>query len=354
MLDDLRHAQQLAREWAMPVEDVVLIALNHCGLNNGDLGSRSRIVLRMHTRPEEQIHLILSFRRPASPFALTAGALTLDGEEFASVERLDADDAVLGYWRNGHRVLTLNSNARSQCVGCVFCPNTLEEAADPVLRAAPDLSSYFATVSDQRGGDLREVERVTVCTGCFRYESMALDHLGQVRTNMSAHDCNGVLHFLSSVVTSDEGLATASALGPFHLTLTAECFGRRDEVLKESKARLTLDGMVDLLGRAGSAGIDTDFTYIVGLDPAAEAMAGIRRLAPFTSTFPRLQVYQAHTSLMDVYLADGARGIAYYLRMRRELEEVFGPTGMRPQPWENYRSLWYFSFGDEPLTGARI
>jgi hypothetical protein len=354
MLTSLHEAEQVAKEWDVPTEDVLLITLNHCGLSNPDLGQRTRIVLTMQTRPDDQIHLILSLRRPDSPFAIRDGLVTLGDEPFARIDRLAADDAVLGYWRNGARVLTLNSNARSQCVGCAFCPNTLEDAADPALRSAPDLAAYFAAVSAGQGGDMSGVDRITVCTGCFRFEPLALEHLTRVRGLMHAHACGGVLHFLSSVLETDEGLVAAAELGPFHLTLTAECFTGRRAILKESKARLTPDDMESVLRRAKAVGLMTDFTYIVGLDPYADAARGLERLAEHSTTFPRVQVYQAHTSLMDVYLQPEARQIGYYLKLRKWLEKLFGPSGLRPKPWENYRSLWYFQFGREPLVGARI
>ncbi|MGW2600234.1 hypothetical protein [Streptomyces klenkii] len=54
--------------------------------------------------------------------------MRLNGEKVGEVDGIEDDDAVLGYWRGGTRMLTLNSNARSQCTDCVFCPNTLEDA----------------------------------------------------------------------------------------------------------------------------------------------------------------------------------------------------------------------------------
>jgi hypothetical protein len=167
-------------------------------------------------------------------------------------------------------------------------------------------------------------------------------------------NCGGEIHFLSSVLTSPAGLAEAAAIGPFHLTLTAEAFTQRNLILKESKAKLGPVEMVRVLGDAVAAGVRTDITYIVGLDPLDVAARQLAEFVPVTTTFPRFQVYQSHTPMMDVFLADGAHELDYYLAARRMIEELYGPTGLRPQPWENYRPLWYFTFGDEPLTGARI
>jgi hypothetical protein len=355
MISDLDHVDRLSRRWGINGEDVLLIGLNACGVRSGLDKARMRFRLRLDTRPDEQLYLILSLGRTGSPFELDERELRLDGDRVGVVDALEDDDAVLGYWRNGRRVLTLNSNARSQCTGCVFCPNTLEASSDPRLAALADLDTYFAALVNDFGmPDLSRVDTVTVCTGCFHYEHLALDHLRKVRAAMSAHGCAGDLHFLTSVLTSERGLDQAAAIGPFHLTLTAECFSRRSLLLKESKARLTPAGMVEVLGAAKDRGIITDFTCIVGLDPPEVAVGHLAQLVPVTTTFPRFQVYQPHNDLMDVFAADGAREIEFYLRMRREIERLFTSTGLRPRSWENYRPLWYFSFADEPLSGTRI
>jgi hypothetical protein len=312
-----------------------------------------RFRLQLDSNPEP-VFLILSLGREDSPFEIDSQELRLGGERVGQVTGIEDDDAVLGYWRNSGRVLTLNSNARSQCVGCAFCPNTLEGAADPAL-SRHQLSSALGTLAAQSGmADLTGMETLTVCTGCFLYEHLALEHLSQVRAAMTDHGNRGKLQFLSSVLTSEEGLRTAAELGPFHLTLTAECFTQRRNLLKESKASLTPQEMVQVLGRARSLGITTDFTYIVGLDPMDTAIETLADFVPVTSTFPRLQIYQAHTPLMDIHRTPGSETLDWHLEMRRRLEELFAETSMRPQWWENYRSPWCFSFNGQRLTGAKI
>lgn len=355
MLTDRAHADRMSRRWGVDADDVLLIALNSCGMPSALEVSRLRFRLRLDSRPEEQLYLILSLGRVDSPFELLGNEIQLNGVRVATVDAVEDDDAVLGYWRKGRKVLTLNSNARSQCTGCVFCPNTLEASSDPRLAVLEDLDSYFAAIVDDFAlGDMSGVEKVTVCTGCFHHERLAIEHLRQVRAAMTHQNCSGAIHFLSSVIATDRGVREIADLAPFHLTLTAECFTRRGVILKESKARLGPAEMVDVLGRAKSAGVTTDFTYIVGLDDPGVALRHLAEFVSVTTTFPRFQVYQSHNSLMDMFVADGARDIEFYLHMRREIEDLFGPTGLRPQSWENYRPLWYFSFAGEPMSGVRI
>lgn len=354
-LDSRNEAETLARTWGIPAEDILLIALNKCGVRSRIPKSRMRIRLRLRSRPEEAIFLILSLGRLDSPFELDEERISFFGDTIADIETLEDDDAVLGYFRNERRVLTLNSNARSQCVGCAFCPNTMEAASDPRLAALDDLDSYLAAlVNDFDLVDMSGVQTVTICTGCFHYENLALQHLREVRTAMTRHGCTGYIHFLSSVLTSDGGLDAAAAIGPFHLTVTVECFGRRPQILKQSKAKLTPEDVERVLRAARERGVLADYTYIIGLDPQDLAYHYLSRYAPLTTTFPRFQVFQPHSNFMDRYVTPGAERIEYYLSMRRMIEDLFQDTGLRPQSWENYRPLWYFSFAGEPLQSVRI
>jgi hypothetical protein len=156
------------------------------------------------------------------------------------------------------------------------------------------------------------------------------------------------------VVRTTDGLDALASIGPFHLTITAECFTRRPVLLKDSKASLTPAAMVEILRGAQQRGIVGDFTYIVGLDPAEEALARLAHFVPVTTTFPRFQVFQPHNDFMDVFVGDDARDIEFYLHMRRGIERLFLDSGLRPRSWENYRPLWYFTFADEELSGPRV
>ncbi len=121
-------------------------------------------------------------------------------------------------------------------------------------------------------------------------------------------------------------------------------------MLKASKAALSVEQMPALLARARQAGLDTSYTYIVGLDSLVEMATGVEALAPHITEFPNFQVYQAHNSIMAGLRSAGADDLAFYLEARRAIEGIIEPTGLRPVAWECYRPLWYFTFGDEQLV----
>jgi len=346
---------RLAVHYEVPVEDALLMALNLFGICSDQRRHRARVSVRLSTAPATAWQVIVPLNAVGSPFMLNGEELSIGSDVVAQVQRIEADEAVGGYFRDGGRAATLNPNARSRCVGCAFCPNTLEAAADPRLSEERELADLLAAMVEQHPRrDLTELREVTVSTGCFEREDAAVSHLLTLRGALAAHDITARIGFLTSVLKSDAAFAQlADQVTPFVLRLTAECFTRRDLMLKASKATLCYQQMPDLLARAARAGLGTSFTYIVGLDPLEALTSGVAALTEHVSEFPNFQVYQAHNSIMAGLRIPGADDLEFYLRARREIEWIVGPTGLRPRAWECYRPLWYFTFAGETLVGAR-
>lgn len=342
----------MAQQYGVPVEDALLIAINLYGISSAHGRHRARVAVRLATRPDVAWMVIVPLNAIASPFRLEDDEILLGEEIVGSVDRVAADEAVGGYFRDDGRAATLNPNARSRCVGCAFCPNTLEAAADPRLAEERQLGELLAAMVEQHPRrDLTELREVTVSTGCFEREQAAVDHLVGLRDALAGHRIGARIGFLSSVVRSRRAFEElADRVAPFVLRLTAECFGRRDLLLKASKADLTREEMPQVLDRAVRAGHATSFTYIVGLDPIGDLRAGVASMMPFVTEFPNFQVYQAHNSIMEGLRAGGSASLEFYLQARREIEDLVGPTGLRPAAWECYRPLWYFTFGQEQLV----
>ncbi|GAA3791837.1 hypothetical protein [Streptomyces chiangmaiensis] len=349
----LADVERLAQRYGVPVEDALLIAINLHGIDGEAPRHRARLQVRLDSAPSVRWQLIVPLNAAASPFRLIDGQLLLGESPLGFVERVDADEAVGGYFRGAGTALTLNPNARSRCVGCAFCPNTLEAAADPRLSEEQDLRELLAALREQHPRrDLTGVREVTVSTGCFEREPAAVDHLRALRSVLAEYGIEARLGFLTSVLRSRQAFDELADVGPFVLRLTAECFTRRDLLLKASKAVLTTTWMPAVLRRAVAAGHSTSFTYIAGLDDLDALRTGVEALAPYVTEFPNFQVYQAHNRIMAGLRVPGAQELEYYLRARNEIEKIMKPSGLRPAAWECYRPLWYFTFADESLVGA--
>jgi hypothetical protein len=349
------HLQALADRYQVPYLDVALIAANSHGARPLKDYPRARMQLRPQGS-DEVWQIILPFDNTQSPFAVDDGALLLGDDVVADVVALENDDVVLTYLRAGGRSITLNTNSRSRCTGCLFCPNVIEDAADETLQTANQLAEVLEwLMADNGWPDLSHAEVITVCSGCFHYPGMAIDHMAALRIAADLYGFTGRLHLLSSVLRDRADLQRLhDACGPFHLTLTMECFERRSLLLKDTKASLTLERAGEIMEDCRDIGVLADFTYVAGLDSYDRAVEGIAQLAARVTTFPRIQVFQAHNDYMRKARHREAEDLGYYLRLRSDLAEIFAPTGLSPRSWENYRPLWYSEFGGTPLPGPRI
>ncbi|MCH5584857.1 hypothetical protein MK805_07700 [Shimazuella sp. AN120528] len=349
---DEKCVLELEQKYSICVEDIMMIALNTLGVNSDFDSPRMRMKIRLKSRPEYLLRLIVPPNRKKSPFFLTPTQLLFHGKPFADVFELENDDVVMGYFRKGGDVLTMNSNARSVCTGCVFCYNSLEVAEDPRLKVLDDLDQYFHILANQQGWkDLSSLEQVCLSTGCFLYEHLAIQHLKNVRHTLNNHNFKGQLNFLGSVIRSNEGFQELNQYtAPFKLTLTIECFTKRDVILKSSKADLLPEQMPDLLARAKAQGLDTTWTYIVGLDDLESAMEGIKSILPHTTKMPSINLFQSHNEFMQVFASGEVTNLEWYLKFRKEIEKLLIPTTLRPTTWECYRTLWYFTFDGKPMN----
>lgn len=355
MAMDQARLQTFAERFDVPFNDVLFIALNA----EGARASIDYPRLRMQLRPngsEEAWQVILPLDSPDSPFYLDGEHLWLGTAKMARLVAYENDDVVLTYLRKGGRSLTLNTYARSTCTGCVFCPNVIEDASDAILTDDDQFDALFSWVTaDNSWEDLSEVDVITVCSGCFHNPKAAIDHFATLRASASRRRFSGELHLLSSVIREPEDLrALADASGSLHLTLTLECFTRRSLLLKESKASLTLEWACDILDTCKELGIKADFTYVAGLDPLESAIEGLCELATHVTTFPRIQVYQAHNDYMRRTRSRDATSLGYYLKLRQAVEPAFAKVGLAPASWENYRPLWYGRFWGESVCGPRV
>jgi hypothetical protein len=343
--------ERLSTAYSVPLNDVYLMSLNLFGISTNIGDGRARMELRLNLDPETEWHVIIPTGMPSSPFSLQNETLFLDGERISSVRLIEHDDARLGYLRAAGQVMTLNTNRRSTCTGCVFCPNTLADANDPrIAQAEDEVEEWLRAFLIEHGWqDFAGLKEINLSTGCFGEETSAINHLTDLRVLLSRYGFQGRLGLLSSVIRTAEGMRSLAAAQPFVLFLTLECLGRRTLLLKKSKAELQPDEAIRVLERARDAGLDTGVMIVVGLDELPVVLDWLGRAAPYLTDFPNLQIFQSHSRLMDLFRAPGADTLEFFLKARVELERLFLPTTLRPRRWQNYRPLWHYVFGTEPL-----
>jgi len=100
-------------------------------------------------------------------------------------------------------------------------------------------------------------------------------------------------------------------------------------------------------------GFEVNFTYIVGLEPLDVMEYHFNCLMKHINKFPTINTMQMHKFHQADLVDPSATRLEYYLKARKMLERLFLSTNMRPLVWEDYRSLWFLKFGEEPLLGVR-
>jgi len=373
-VNNISEAFELSKKYNIPYEDILLISLNASSMRSDMPYKRVRFKLNLDSRPDETFY----FGIPViinTPFYLSykERTLYLNTQEVGRITEAENDTCDATYFRRNDTALTLNSNSRSSCVGCAFCATHRQDATDKFKLDSEEKLDKFLTelffIPEKYGAsrphfhkpilnkniDFSNLYQVAIVTGCFGSEREAIEHLKMVYEYFRKRGFKGEFKYIGSEIISKEGLKElADEINKFNLCLSLECFTRREKLLKNIKAELTLDKAKEVLEYAKELGILTNFTYIVGLDPLYELKENLKEFVPYVSKLPIFQIFQPHFEEQKRLRAQGADNIEYYLRARKIIEELFKNADLRPNSWENYRGLWYFSFADEPFSDIRI
>lgn len=345
----------ISDSYAIPATDILLIAINLLGVRMVG-AKRIRIYLQLNTENIERLVIVSANPPQDPPFFIKQGVLFMQNEVIGTVRVSEVDDAIGGYFRAEHSAITLNPAARSKCTGCVFCPNTLESANDEYYNTGSQIEILLNSLAKQsKHQKLSDIIDLTVSSGCFIHEERAIEYLTMVREVMNRKGMsNTQLGVLSSVIRTNEGIKKLSELQPVMLWITLKCFERRTLLLKESKASLAISELPRILGTAKRYGVETSFTYIVGLDPLDKMIYGIESIVGELSYFPNLQIYQAHNLSMASYRQTDADSLLFFLKARQLLEQILAPTELVPTLWRNYRPLWYTNYLNTFPSGPAI
>lgn len=356
MIKSRQEAERLARKYEIPTEDIVLISLNLSGIKAEIPDKRIRFKLKLNSS-SEVFYFAICVNTTATPFEYKDSKIYLKGEEIATVFEPEKDTCDDNYFRRERTELTLNSNSRSSCRGCKFCETYNQGANDLERLWNRDLveERIKQILQENDLKDITDLFRVTICTGCFGTEIGALEHLLMVNKVLKTLGFQGLLRYIGSEIVSEGALdIIKEEIGKFALSFTAEVFTRRNELLKETKSKVTLDHIKEILFLSLKRGFYTNILYILGLDPLEISITTFSKFAPYMNRIPIINLMQNYLPEQEGLKDPQARNIEYYLKARKGLEKIFKPTGLRPNSWENYRPLWYFSFAGEKLNEIRI
>lgn len=359
---DFATVIQLSEAYNVPLEDVLFIGLNTSGVNRKCDYNRMRMAFRFEDSnlfryAKERGELDYYFALPIneqSPFGMNDEILSLGdtviGHAIGATEDICNDN----YSRRGGTCLNINPNSRTSCSGCHFCytayqvPNDLKR-----MQEASDLRQFFENWMNECGlASLSHLIQVSVVTGCYSCSEQLTQFLCALKSVLDEYDFSGKIFYLGSQITSKEDLSSLREIQPFGISFSLETFERR-ELLRDKKREVTIQHACDSMDFALELGYEVNFSYIVGTEPLDRMEYFFNLLKGHINKMPTINTLQMHKYHHPSLVDPSASCLEYYLKARVMLESIFAPTEMRPLVWEDYRSLWFLTFGTEPLNGVR-
>ena len=363
MIKDIKDINRLSKEYNIPFEDTLFISLNTTGVNADFPYKRLRFKLDLIENGGE-FFFGLPVRPGDAPFSYKPtinehkGVLHLDSLLIGDVSEAFNDTCDSTYPRRDGSVLNFNSKSKSTCSGCSFCTTSGQTPKDRTNSLSEsqsrNLLNEFRDMYNKP--DLSHLVQVALVTGCFGSEEKVVNHLCNVREILKDYNYNGEIFYFGSEITSKESFDILKEKAePFAFCLSVECFTRRHTLLRDIKSRISLDNILQILHNSQERGFQTNFSYIVGIDSLEEIKNNFPELLQVINRFPIINVFQPHYNPDQSNLRiEEAKKIEYYLDARKYFDSLFKETNLRPRTWENYRPLWYTTFADEELTGARL
>ena len=356
---------RLSKEYQVNAEDILFIHMSRYGVNVEFPYSRVRFVFspyenavfsKAHRMNIDQFFLALP-RNPESPFSVHGDKLYLDDVVLGEVSDLKNDTCDTHYTRRNGTVINLNPVSKSKCHGCKFCHTIVQNAndTDMDISSCENLEKFFNDfMTDHKIADLSSIVQVAVVTGGFGEEGKVLNYLEMLSRTLENYNFKGEILYFGAEI-HESGLERLGKIK--HKVVycyTVECFTHRSEILKKEKAQISVSDVMKLFDKAISLGIDTTFSYVLGIDSLDSISEPFANSIGHITRFPIINVYQQHGGASDDVLAPEAKSIEYYLNARLKIEDLFKNTKLLPRPWENYRSLWYLTFGNIDLMESRI
>ena len=286
-----------------------------------------------------------------TPFSATSGKLYFGNIEVGKTQELMLDTCESSYQR-GPNLLNLNSRSRSNCGGCRACVHNYKNLYDGTvikdslgLNAKEEIANFF----DSQKLDVAKLKQIAVVTGLFGSEENVVEHMRVVDEVAKERGFAGELMYFGCEVNSEQALSELAKIDNFALIYALDNFTKREQLLAKTKSLITIETAKQTLDSAKDKGINTTIAYIAGIDPISDMEKGFIELKDSLTRFPVINIYQVQTPGQATIIDESAKRLEYYVQSRAVLEDIFGDTGLRPRRWENYRPLWYHSFGDELL-----
>ncbi|WP_156937580.1 hypothetical protein [Haloglycomyces albus] len=351
----VRRWRRLATRHNVEWSELVLIALNLYGLRGTNPES-----LRLRLLAEDDEYLtVVQANKTTSPFSLRAHVsptspqhglreLCVDGTTVAEIIDVEPSETVRGYLRANGTAANLNppqSNDYDQIVQHYRQTLRLLAHEAPESDGPEYIKEVAFNAHDDAHGDMDSAEVVL--------------HLTALREAMTSEDVpnSATISVLTTAFDSDSDFqGIRQKLGP--LLLLVDVDNRMTSYHSEIDVETALpeaETLAKTLKAASDANIETSFTLTVGHQSLNVIKDWILPLAEQTTVWPSLTIHPAETASDESqHVAAPDERLDFFLEARKLFEQIFAPTGLKPEPWRCYRGLWYRQFAGEPLEGPYV
>jgi len=338
MIEKFEQIKDIEKTVLIPLEEIVAMDLNLSGVAVNRPYKRVRFNLLINDKHP----LLFSLENnELSLYNIQQSKLFFNDIFLFDISDLVEDSCEVFYTRKNGKVLCFNPNSRSSCNGCRFCyPPTSHDERQ--ISSNMLLSAFEEWLQKNQLTDLSHLEQVAVVTGCFKSEQMIIDYLFKLRETLSALSFqNEILYF--GIISDFGNIDLLSKIKPLQLCFTIECFENREKILLKNK-NLDIDYLKEIMKKSVELGITTTFSYILGLDSLTSIQKKMFLLKDFVTAFPIVSLFQTDDVRLQYRHAD-ANNLYYYLQSRKNIENIFANTTLKPNSWNNYRSLWRTCYG---------
>lgn len=367
MLTNIDNLMDLSTKFSIPMEDLLFLDLNIEGINVGVGGNRIRFGIPTTENTnffKESIKNNINAYYGAyvssksnSIYSLNKNnVLYMNNYKICKVGNPLPNFCESSYLRQRSRTVNLNPIVKSKCTGCKFC-HIIGQVPHEIIKLNNEhnlelfILKYLRRTNSK---DLINLDQIAIVTGCFKSEQLLSNYLILLKNVFSKYKFRGEIMYFGSQTKSKSTLKyLKEKIGNFTYCFTLECFERGKELLNFIKSSISLDDIKNIMMFSKSIGINITFSYIIGLEKLNIVEKYFNMFKGYITKFPIINIYQIHINQENLR-ENTAETINYYIYARKILENIFYNTYLRPNPWENYRPLWYLKFGYEIIKSDRL
>ncbi len=327
MLRNISDAFHYSEIYDVPVTDVSLIALNTWGAQSflNFLRIRSYFIPKFENK---RFYLMICLNTSPTTFTLKNSEVYLGNEKIGKLIKWENDLAELCYFRKKNRVLVLNTNDRTRCIGkCKFCGAVYQKARYPKKKFLnfEELLQLFNKIEKISKTKFSKLENITLCTGLFESEEKVVNHLIAIWKAANLLGFEGEIKYIGTQIQKAKSLNKISkAIPNFSYYYALETLERRELVdIRKNLMHRNFSRAINFLRKLRKYNFEVSVLYVLGLDPLSSVEKAFKIIKNNITRFPVINLFQAYHPSQELLRHPEARTLDYFLKARKIFEKIF-------------------------------